>query len=330
VTPATHRQLVDGSGTLDSDVSSSAVCTRLAERSFFWLDIEGPGEPDFDLLRNVLHIHPLAIEDAQNFNQRPKIDDYDDFTALVVYGAATGIDGEEPQSLRAVEVHCFYSERFLVTVHQEQIEVFDELRAQYRRRTTKTEEGLWFLYLAVDALVDTFFPRLAELDQRIDALEDAIFGNPEDDHLMAVRSMRRQLVSLRAIVVPQRDMFAALVGGRHSVPGMTTDTAHHFRDVYDHLARVADDVDTHRDLLTGTLDIYLSTVSTNLNVIMKQLGIVSAIILPLALLTSFYGQNFPWLVSHIGGAFAFFVLGLGLEAAAVLAALAVFRRRGWF
>ena len=206
-----------------------------------------------------------------------------------------------------------------------------ELREQHAKRLSEIEEGIEILYFVVDALVDSFFPLLAEFDDRVDALEEGIFNNPTDEQLQQVFTMKRQLVTLRKIVSPQRDMFAALLAGRYDVPGMTDESSRNFRDVYDHLIRVSDEVDTYRDLLTGAMDVYLSTVSNKLNVIMKQLGVVASFFLPLSFLTGFFGQNFSYLTgSVITPNWTFWVLGVGLDLGAVAAFFVFFKKRGWF
>jgi len=171
---------------------------------------------------------------------------------------------------------------------------------------------------------------MAAFDEQIDSLETAIFTNPTDDELAQVFTMKRNLVALRQVVTPQRDMFAAMLSGRYDIAGLDDDGMRYFRDVYDHLIRLSDELDTYRDLLTGAMDVYLSTVSNKLNVIMKQLGVIATIFLPLSFLTGFFGQNFGWLVDHIGGTGTFFGLGLGLDLLSVTGFMVMFRKRGWF
>ena len=316
------RHLIDNTGTAEPAVAAESVQKRVDEGIFFWLDIEKPDDDDLALLRDVLQLHELALEDAAHFNQRPKIEDYDDFSALVVYGVTNAIGDKGLPELQPVEVHCFHSQRFLVTVHGGELPIFAELREEHSQRLAKVDEGIVILYLVIDALVDSFFPLLAELDDRIDTLEEGIFSTPTDDQLQQVFAMKRQLVALRKIVSPQRDMFAGLLAGRYDVPGMNDENSRYFRDVYDHLIRASDEVDTYRDLLTGAMDVYLSTVSNKLNVVMKQLGVI---------LTGFFGQNFLFLTSHIETpTWTFFVLGLGLDLASVLGFMVFFKKRGWF
>ena len=142
--------------------------------------------------------------------------------------------------------------------------------------------------------------------------------------------MKRLLVGMRKAITPQRDMFASLMGGVAELPGMTHEDERYFRDIYDHLIRISDLIDTYRDLLTGSMDVYLSTVSNRLNSVMKQLTIMATIFLPLTFITGFFGQNFGWMVGHIRSPAIFFALGIGLEIATVAALLFLFKKRRWF
>src|SRR5581483_11286579 len=230
----------------------------------------------------------------------------DDFVFIVVYGATD--DGD-----RLVEVHCFYSERFLVSVHRDDFPAFAEIRRRYQSRETTLEQPSLLLYRIVDGLVDSFFPILAAFDDRIDELENAIFARADDKQLQEIFRMKRLLVGMRKAVTPQRDAFAGLMGGVAELPGLAEADEHYFRDVYDHLIRISDLIDSYRDLLTRDMDVYLSTVSNRLNGVMQQLTMIATIFLPLTWLTGFFGQNFGWMVSHIGSWETFFVVGLGSE-----------------
>ena len=310
-----------GSGPMSFD--RETVERLLASDAFFWLDLDRPEPDDYTILRDVFKFHPLAVEDSEHFDQRAKIDDYDDFVFLVVYGATDDDD-------RLVEVHCFYSERFLVTVHRDNCPAFDDLRARYAKREEAIDKPSQLLYRIVDGLVDSFFPILAEFDDRIDELENGIFLKADDSQLQEIFQMKRLLVGMRKTITPQRDTFARLMGGVARLPGLTEEDERYFRDVYDHLIRISDLIDSYRDLLTGAMDVYLSTVSNRLNGVMKQLTIIATIFLPLSWLTGFFGQNFGFEVRHTTGWGTFVGLGLGTELLALAILLLFFKRRGWF
>jgi magnesium transporter len=318
---STASFLVDAHGAHDK-VDHELVRQHLAKSEFLWLDLYRPTADDLAMLSEVFKFHPLAVEDAEHFGQRPKLDRFDDFVLLVVYGANEDKDG-------LVEVHCFFSERFLVTVHHDGCPPFDELRQRATQEMTPPAKGAMLLYLVVDALADSFFPGLSRLDDRIDELENGVLQKPDDAQLQQVFRLKRRLVAWRKVITPERDMFARLVTGVVAIPGMTPDMERYYRDVYDHLIRISDLVDSYRDLLTGAMDVYLSTVSNRLNEVMKRLTIVATIFMPLTWITGFFGMNFGRLVLNITGWPAFLVFGLASQAAAVGVMFVIFRRRGW-
>ena len=310
---------LDGS---EHEVSTGTVRRLLDTSARFWLDLAGRDNSTVDgLLRDTFGFHQLAVQEAEHFGQRPKIDDYDDYTLMVVYGATGGS--------RLVEVHCFYTENYLVTVHHDACPELTALATALQQRAEPRPDQVMLLYRVVDTLIDGYFPVLADLDDRIDALEDAILQRPTDQQLGELFDMKRSLIALRKVVTPQRDMFAALASGTDTLPGMTPDAERYFRNLYDHLIRISDLVDSYRDLISGVLDTHLSTVSNRLNVVVKQLTIIATIFLPMSFLTGFFGQNFAWMVNRITGLPAFLGVGIGLQVAVAAALLVVFRRRGW-
>lgn len=308
------------------EATLAAVRDRLRGDAFFWLDLQGIDSETAELLRSEFGFHPLAVEDAEHFTQRPKVDDFDGFTYLVVHGAA------EHRGAPTVEVHVFYSTRSVVTVHRADARLFDGVRQRlaHHRRAAGAAPALAVLYLVVDELVDTFFPVLSRFDDRIDELEDAILRRPTEAQLGELFAMKRTLVGLRKVVTPQRDMFARLLSGTSPLEGMTAEDEHYFRDIYDHLIRISDLVDAYRDLLTGAMDTHISTVSNRLNLVMKQLTIIATVFLPLSFITGFFGQNFAFLTGNVlTQSWSFWALGLGLEVVAVVGLLVLFVRRGW-
>jgi magnesium transporter len=318
--------LIDARGTVEPNIDPKGVADRIAEGVFFWLDVDRPSDEDFTLLRETFPLHELALEDSQKFGQRPKIDEYDDFTFLAVFGAAD--DPSTRGGVAPLEVHCFYSPHWLITIHKGECPIFAELRDRHAKRLQTFEEGLGILYLVLDALVDSFFPQLSELDDEIDDLEDDILRDPGPLLLERAIAMKRQLVTLRKIVHPQRDMFGALLAGRYELPGMDEEHAHYFRDIYDHLIRVSEQIDDYRDLASGTADLYQSTIGNKMNLTMKQLGWVATFFLPLSFLTGFFGQNFALLAGDlITPSWTFWVLGIGLDVAAFAAVLMWYIRR---
>jgi magnesium transporter len=306
-----------------SEATTAAVVELVSSGAPFWLDLDGVDEEASTLLADTFGFHPLAVEDAEHFGQRPKIDEFDDFTYFVVYGAS----GDGGTS----EMHIFFTQHYVVTVHRGDCMALADVYARIVRRHNIADNSpqVTILYLVVDSLVDSFFPVLSRFDDRIDELEDAILRQPTEAQLGELFDMKRSLIRMRKVVTPERDMFAGLASGVVELPGMTEEGERYFRDLYDHLIRIADATDSYRDLLSSVMDTHVSTVSNRLNVVMKQLTIIATIFLPLSYLTGFFGQNFSFLIGHITGRVPFFAFGLGLEIAAALILLYFFRKRGW-
>jgi len=305
---------------LEDELTRPNIELAMKADRLLWLDLEGTDDEVLTLLHEVFKIHPLAVEDVREFHQRPKIEDYDDFVSIVVYGArALG----EPLT----EVHCFYAERFLVSVHRDEVPAVAD--ACHTLGRLHTDRRLVALYRLLDALVDTMFPYLTAMDERIDELQDQIFVDPKESQLAGLFELKRELVTMRKMVTPQRDMVSTMMAQVVTIPGMTAESERYVRDLYDHLIRISDMVDSYRDLLSGSLDAYMSMVSNRLNDVMKQLTIIATVFLPLSFLTGFFGQNLGWLVNREGSLTAFLIFGVGTEVLAVIALFVMFRRRGW-
>ena len=316
-------------GTLTVDGATSpatreAIEQRVASGGFLWLDLDGVDDEAHDLLLNVFKVHQLAVEDAQKFGQRPKLEDYADFMYMVVYGAST-------DQTATTEVHFIFADHFVVTVHHGSCGALNDVRARIGHRKASEVESpqIVLIYLVIDQLVDSFFPVLNQFDNQIDDLEDAILVKPTEAQLGTLFAMKRSLITIRKVVTPQRDMFASISSGVTDLPGVTDDGLRYMRDIYDHLIRISDLIDGYRDLLSGAMDTHLSTVSNRLNQVMKQLTIIATVFLPLSFLTGFFGQNFSWLIARIQGWWPFAIFGLGLELLSAIGLLYLFRKRGW-
>jgi magnesium transporter len=308
-----------------TQVDEERIRDQLRRDHFFWLDLVSPSEQDLERLREIFGFHPLAIEDASSFHQRPKLDDYSDYIFMVFYGAKEEASTDEDL---LHEVHMFVSGQYLITVHRGPVRALDEQRGRLEGQVLHSEQFL--LYRVIDALTDSFFPVLSRIDDEIDSLEDAVIANPSDEQLQRMFGLKRQLVTLRKVVTPQRDIFARSIDQIADLPGLQLDERDYFRDVYDHLIRISDMLDSYRDLLGGATDLYLSTVSNRQNEVMKQLAIVGTIFLPLSFITGFFGQNFGWLVTKgIQPTWTFWVLGIGSLLATCIVLFAFFRRKGW-
>lgn len=308
-----------------SSIDEAAIKDHLARDHFFWLDLTAPAAEDLEQLHELFGFHPLALEDALHFGQRPKLDHYEGYAFLVFYGARDPASATD-ELLR--EVQMFVSGQYLVTLHADALPALDEQLSRLDGLVLHSEQFL--LYRVFDALTDSFFPPLARMDEEIDELEVAILAGPTDAQLQRLFALKRTLVAMRKVVSPQRDLFARSIDQLADLPGLQLDERDYFRDVYDHLIRISDLIDSYRDLLSSTTDLYLSTVSNRQNEVMKQLAIVGTIFLPLSFITGFFGMNFAWLVTKgINSTWSFFVLGIGSMLLTCVFLLRFFKRKSW-
>ena len=294
------------------------------EHEFFWLDVAGPTDDDVARLARRFGWHPLVLEDLTHCGQRAKLERYGDYLFIAFYGAHHDPAATPPLS----EVHLVVSGDYVVTVRHAGCRDLDALRERLAQREDVAEQ--FVVYSILDALTDSFFPVIEELDDRIDGLEDAIVRSPGDEELAGVFATKRLIADLRRVVTPQRDMAAGALDELADLPGLDPGTRDYFRDLYDHLIRIADALDSYRDLLTSIMDVYLSTISNRLNVVMKQLTIIATIFLPLTFVTGFFGQNFGWLVRHVTSLGPFLAFGIGGLILPCVGLYALFRRQGYF
>jgi magnesium transporter len=300
------------------------LAAQLEKQGFTWIDLDGPSEEDLAKLAKLIKLHPLTLEDARTFRQRPKIEEYEGYMFMVVFGVDPGTESGGPL-LR--EVHLIISGDYVVTIHRRPFGALSDLRARYDEQQVRSEQFL--VYKILDAITTTFIPVLTRTDDDIDDLEQDVIADADAEDLQRIFSLKRDLVAMRRVVTPMRDMFIRNADRIAELPGLETDDRLYFRDLYDGLVRVSELVDSYRDLLSGATDMYLSTVANRQGEINKQLTIIATIFLPLTFLTGFFGQNFGSLVRWIDSGWTFYVFGLGLLVVSVVGFAVYFRRKGW-
>jgi len=299
--------------------------TRLTRPGITWVNVEGVH--DIDVIRHLgekFGLHPLVLEDIVNTVQRPKIEEYDDYLFIVLRMLRPTGGGEftsEQLSLVLGSTHVF--------TFQEGIrgDVFDTLRERIRNGKGKIR-GMGADYLAyalIDAIVDSYFSVLEELGERIVNLEGDLALSPDKATLIEINDIKKEIIFLRKAVWPLREAVSFLERGDSHL--LSPATRLYFRDVYDHTVQVIDTVETYRDLLSGMLDLYLSSISNRINEVMKFLTVIGTIFMPLTFLVGVYGMNFkhmPELEWHNG----YFVLW-GIMIVLSMAMIIYFRRKRW-
>ena len=260
--------------------------------SLVWIDLLDPTPADFAKIAEQFHFHPLALEDAQKRHQRPKIDVYDRFFFLVFY-SVRNVDG--PTQFETQEISFFIGSNYLVTVHHDLCDEIDGTVKRWHENAPISKQAgpAILLYSILDAIVDNYFPVLDAVAERADELEQTIFNGDSHEALETIFRLRKNLLGLRRILGPERDLMSTVA--RRDVELLGEETSIYFQDVYDHVLRVTDAIDTYRDQLSGALDAYLSVTSNNLNQVMRTLTSWSIILMTGALIAGVFGMNYQLL-----------------------------------
>jgi magnesium transporter len=225
------------------------------------------------------------------------------------------------------EVNMIISGAYVFTIHKRPLPSLVELRKRYQNEAVRSEQ--FFVYEILDAITSTFTDVLSRVDDDIDDIEEQIIANASADHLQRIFSLKRDLIAMRRVIAPMRDLFAREAERINDLPGLETDDRLYYRDLHDTLIRTSELVDSYRDLLSGATDMYLSTVANRQGEINKQLTIIATIFLPLTFLTGFFGQNFAFEVKHIASPWDFYIFGLGLLVVSAIGFWIYFRRKRW-
>ena len=313
--------LVQADGTAATAAADLALVKgHLASGEHFWLDVGHPSPEDLDRLGDLLELHPLARDDVGIFGGRAKADDYPGHTLIVLFGATHDEDS-------LVEVHAIVADAWLLTVHTENCPAFIGLRTRTMRGGPLLPTAA-LMQRITDSLADSFYPELEALDDRVDALEHLVLRSDEHDVLPEVLNLRRRLVVMRRVLGPQRDLVARLAAGTVEIPGSDDEVRLGFRASHDELVRVTELIDSQRDLLTGALEVHLSTINNRLNDVMRRLAAVATVFLPITFLTGYFGQNFAYMVRNVTGATPF-LLGTLLQLIVAVGVVVFLRLRRW-
>jgi magnesium transporter len=290
------------------EVQPGDLGKALRSGALTWVDITGPDDAEAAMMRDVLHFHPLAIEDTRNQHQRPKVEEYPGHLFLILN------PGELHDCECAFrELDVFVANDLVVTVHPGPEPTLEEAQHRLDRLFGAEVTAAQVLYALLDTVVDGYFPMLDDLGDEIDALEDLVLEHPDNETLNRLFRLKRQLVKVRKVVAPQRDAMTLI--NRRDLPYLKTEQiSYYLRDVQDHLLRITDMADTFRDLLSSGIDLYMSATSNRLNRVVNRLTVVTVVVGVLAVITGFYGMNFehtwPPFRSWWGVPFALSLMGV--------------------
>lgn len=257
-----------------------------------WIDLEKPDIPLLELLGDKFGFHPLTLEDCAQFDQIPKLEDYGDYMFLVMHGLQLN---PHDKSLDTIELHSFLGANYLVTVHDRALPSLDVVWKRMEGDARAAQRGMDFVrYLVADALVDDLYPIIDRLADDTEAIEQRLIEiKPPKAVLIEILRIKLFNAKLRKALIPQRNIIASLT--RFEEKFISEKTLLYFRDVYDHLLRITETLESNREMLEGLLMMYQWAISQRTNEIMKRLTILSAIFLPLTFITGFFGQNFTGL-----------------------------------
>ncbi|MCJ7775678.1 MAG: magnesium/cobalt transporter CorA [Desulfobulbaceae bacterium] len=270
----------------------------------------------------AFNIHPLLLEDIVHPDQRPKLEDYDDYLFLVLRMLRYD---EAKEELQSEQVSLILGPNFVITFQEREGDVFDAVRARIRNGKGKIRKmGCDYLtYALIDSVVDNYFLVFEKYGEKIEVLQEEVLSQPTPETLQMIQRTKRDMIFLRKSVWPLREAINALQRGESSL--VTDNVNIYLRDVYDHTIQVIETIETFRDMLSGTLDVYLSSVSNKMNEVMKVLTIIATIFMPMTFITGIYGMNFkymPELEWHWG-----YPLTLGIMLLLVVIMLLWFRRK---
>ncbi|MEO8432425.1 MAG: magnesium transporter CorA family protein [Acidobacteriota bacterium] len=281
-----------------------------APKSFLFGDFQSPTDEELAALGSELSLHPLAIEDVRHRHQRPKIEVFPDHYFLVCYRITAG-DGR----IAMAEIDAFIGPNFLIVCHDGEVPLLVDVVDRYCRQPGSHDvSGL--LYEVLDAVVDEYFPVLDDLAERTEAVESAVFAEFDRSRLAELLDLKKDLALLRRVIAPERDAVNVLL--RRDPPVLDSSRIFYFQDVYDHLIRITDSIDTYRELLTGSLDAFLSVENNRLSEVVRKLTLISTVFLPLSFVTGFFGMNFRRLSGAGDGIFAAAVAAMVILPAALL------------
>jgi len=289
-----------------------------------WVNIDGPAADDRPLLEGVFRLHELAVEDALAALHHPKIESYDQVLYLILHEV---VPFEEEVGPGTRDVDFFLTSNALITVHTARSPAIEAQQAVCLRHHSVLADGpVALMHRIVDDMVDAYQPLVDILEARLESLEKVVFEDPSVNPLRAILSLKGDVAALRRVTVPERDVVGRL--SRREFAQIPEAVAYRFRDVYDHLVRVTEEIAFFQDRLTGLLDAHLSTQSNRMNQVMKVLTVIATIFMPLSVLTGLYGMNVP-LPQLPGGEAAQFWWVMGAMTALGGIMLWVFRRMRW-
>ncbi len=291
-----------------------------------WLNIDGSHQVDYlEEIGGRLNIHPLVLEDILNTNQRPKLEEYDEYLFIELNMLSWNA---ELSLVDAEQISLLLGEKYLITFQEQEKDVFEGVRKRIREGKSRLARGGadYLAYSLIDAVVDNYFIVLENLGEQIEFLEEELVTDPDPDTLHAIHDLKRELIFLRKSVWPLREVISALERGESRL--FRDSSLIYLRDAYDHIIQIIDTIETFREMVSGMLDIYLSSVSNRMNEVMKVLTMIATVFIPLSFIVGLYGMNFQYM-PELGWKWGYPMVW-GVIIAVVGGMVIYFRRKKWF
>ncbi len=262
------------------------VLKKLQRLGRFWVDLSEPTQDELRLISKELGIHPLVIEDIYSPSTRPKVEQYDGYLFMVSFAIV-----RENSYIHLREVNYILGKNYIITAHRKPLKGMRAFKQKQDLIASKMAKGHdYLMHHLIDMQVDSYFPVLETIEDEMDVIENKAINTVALDVVRKVFHIKRQLLVIRKVVSPFRDIIAML--SKTNVPNISKGAEVYFRDVYDHLIRISDMIDSNREIISTILEVHLSATSNRLNEIMKILTVFSTILLPLTFIASLYGMNF--------------------------------------
>ena len=316
----TLRMLCRANGEIQRDLPLDALRAVFEhpDGGTLWVDLDVSDDAQAALLTGLFHFHPLAVEDARNPNSRVKAEEYPGFLVVVARVVSFCETTPDPYDLETANLTLFLTESAVVTTHMESLPAVQALVARLESNPDLLERGpARVAHHVLDTAIDAYFPILDQLDEFVDDMEQRVFGQFDERLLQEIFKVKRLVISLRRYLAPQREVLSMLTNRPSRF--LPPEAQLYFRDVYDHMLRITDALDSYRDLMSSTLDSYLSQVSNRLGSVSKGLAVFGALSIPFVVIAGVYGMNFEHipLAHHPYG----FEIMVGLQVAVSLVLL---------
>ncbi len=310
----------------EKQVTNIEECLKLKDTpTVTWINIDGIHNVELiEKLGRGFELHPLILEDILSTGQRPKFEDYEKYIYIVLKMLSFG---EDTQSIETEQVSLVLGPNFVISFQERVGDVFEQVRDRIRNAKGRIRKmrADYLAYSLIDAIVDNYFVILEKSGEKIEAMEEEVIGSPTEKTVQQIHSLKREMISLRKSIWPLRELIGGLQKSESPLINETTDL--YLRDVYDHTIQIIDTIESFRDMVSGLLDIYLSSLSNKMNSVMKVLTIIATLFIPLTFVAGVYGMNFKYM-PELEWRWSYPIVWLVMISVAVVM-LIYFRKKKW-